>query len=534
MATELHLSGIAAGPEAKARRRRYKKWIFIGLLVVAAAAIVTLVLLIVNWPFTERGLIDVLQERSVRSVTIGHFHITYFPPGCVAEQISFLHRKHKDKPPLITIERISIRGSYWGMISPHKHLSSVRVDGMHVIVPPPDPSGGPNPIMPLTHSANPGTPVSIGTVVADGTVLEFIQRTPGKPPVRLTIHKLGLEGVGNDRPLNYRARIYNTNPPGIIDSKGSFGTWDPDNPASTPVQGWYTFTNANLGVYKVISGTLTSTGSFGGNLGAIAVRGSADVPNFHVTDSSHTRELRADFDATVAATDGNVILNKVLADFDHTTVAFTGAIEGQPKEPGKAVALSIQCDKGRIEDLLRLVIEDKQAPMSGNVSLRAQLFLPREPQSFLQDMRVDGQVGVGSGKFSSQEIQTTLARVTNSASKKDALPTENAATLVSELDGGVTVRNGTANLSNVQLEFPGGAASLSGSYNLMNYDIDLHGELATDGSPSAATTGFKAVILKAASPFLKKDGNGRKSVPFKISGNYHNPNVGLDLRGNKK
>jgi hypothetical protein len=56
--------------------------------------------------------------------------------------------------------------------------------------------------------------------------------------------------------------------------------------------------------------------------------------------------------------------------------------------------------------------------------------------------------------------------------------------------------------------------ALTGTYNLVNYDIDLHGTLITDGSASAATTGFKSFLLKAASPFLKKK-SGKQTVPFK-------------------
>jgi hypothetical protein len=69
---------------------------------------------------------------------------------------------------------------------------------------------------------------------------------------------------------------------------------------------------------------------------------------------------------------------------------------------------------------------------------------------------------------------------------------------------------------------------MNGTYNLLNYDIDLHGKLETQGSPSAATTGFKSFLLKAMTPFLKKKG-GRQVVPFKIDGNYRKVNMGLDL-----
>ena len=276
----------------------------------------------------------------------------------MAEEISFLHRKHKNKPPLITIQKLVVRGSYWGLIEPRKHLPKVQVYGMHITVPPPSPNGGPNPIMPLTHTSS-GPSVTIGAVTADGAELDFIQKTPGKKPVILNIGKLTIEGVGNDRPLNYRAVIRNPEPPGNIESQGQFGTWNADDPSATPLHGWYRFTDADLGVFKTISGNLKSTGLFGGTLGQIRVVGKVDVPNFHVADSAHTRDLAADFHATVAATDGNVVLDAVNAQFDRTKLICSGSIEGQKGDQGKAVALTIYSVTGRIEDLFNLFIQSR-------------------------------------------------------------------------------------------------------------------------------------------------------------------------------
>ncbi len=69
---------------------------------------------------------------------------------------------------------------------------------------------------------------------------------------------------------------------------------------------------------------------------------------------------------------------------------------------------------------------------------------------------------------------------------------------------------------------------MNGTYNLLDYNIDLHGKLDTRGSPSAAATEFKSVLLKALTPFLKKR-HGDQILPFKITGNYRKVDVGLDL-----
>ncbi len=529
MATQHDTLGPPTGIERpRVRRPQWLTQRMITTLACVAVVIgIGLLALALEWPFTKQALIDVLQERSVRSVVIDRFRITYFPPGCVAEGVSFLHRKHKNKPPLITIARIEVKGSYWGMVTPHKRLSSVRVYGMHVTVPPPNPNGGPNPVMPLTQSKS-SLSVIIGTVMADGAVLDFLQKNPANPPLRLVVNKLTLDGVGNDQPLNYRAIIYNPSPAGTIESGGRFGTWNPDNPAQTPVKGWYRYLHANLGMYKAISGTLESQGSFDGALRQINVVGRADVPNFHVTDSSHTRDLAADFRATVNATDGNVFLNDVLARFDRTTIRFSGTIEGHPGKNGKQVSLEMTSGSGRIEDLLDLFIEAKQPPLTGNISFTSHFELPPQPGSFVTGMQLQGRFGVGSGKFTNPDIQSSLNRISQSAAKKDKLSPENPATLVSNLQGKTIVENGVAHLSDLSLRVPGAEASLSGTYNLVNYNIDLHGALTTDGSASAATTGFKSFLLKAVSPFLKKK-SGRQTVPFKITGNYDKVQIGLDL-----
>jgi hypothetical protein len=91
------------------RRIRWKIWIPTVALTGAAAYIAIIAM---NWPFTQRAVIDVLQQRSLRAVTIGRFDRTYFPPGCIAEDVRFLHRKHKEKPPLITVRKLVLATNY--------------------------------------------------------------------------------------------------------------------------------------------------------------------------------------------------------------------------------------------------------------------------------------------------------------------------------------------------------------------------------------------------------------------------------------
>ncbi len=69
-------------------------WLIIGASLIVIAGIV-LIVLVWNWPFTQQAVTKALQDRFARTVQICSFRKTYFPPGCVAEGVSFLHRKRR-------------------------------------------------------------------------------------------------------------------------------------------------------------------------------------------------------------------------------------------------------------------------------------------------------------------------------------------------------------------------------------------------------------------------------------------------------
>ena len=50
--------------------------------------------------------------------------------------------------------------------------------------------------------------------------------------------------------MKYQAALVNPKPPGTIDSFGTFGPWNREEPSETPIAGKYTFENADLGVFR--------------------------------------------------------------------------------------------------------------------------------------------------------------------------------------------------------------------------------------------------------------------------------------------
>jgi hypothetical protein len=516
-------------PPAVPGKRRLVEWYGLALIGFALLVIIGFILVAVNWPFKKQAVIDALQESSAQSVRVDRFYRTYFPPGCVSEGIRFLHGKNKDEPPLITIQKLTIQGSYARIFTFQRHLPLVRVEGMRVTVPPKSPDGTSSRVMPVTQTKSKRS-TEIGTVIADGTVLDFLPTGAGKQPLHLMIHKLALDDLGKNQPISYRATIFNSKPPGEIQSTGRFGPWNPEDPRRTAVSGSYTFRNANLAFFKAISGTLYSKGKFSGILDHIEVAGTTDTPNFQVFNTSHTRRLTTEFHAALDATGGDTFLENVIGHFDRTTVAATGSVTG---ENGKLTSVDLFGTDGRIENLLDLFIKDKRAPMTGGVRFRAHVELPPESESFIKKLKLVGDFGIGGGKFMNPHTQGGIGKLSESAQKAEKWDhPEDPATVVSNLKGHVVAQDGIATLSNLSFSVPGAYARMHGTFSLIDHNVDLHGTLITTGKVGDATSGVKALLVKAITPLFKKRASA-KIVPFKITGKYQHTTVSLDLSAKK-
>ena len=507
-----------------------KRWILIILAGIFIAAGVWLVLLIRNWPFTQQAVAQALKDRFARQVRIRSFRPTYFPPGGVAEGVSFLHRRRKDMPPLITVTTLTIRGSYRGLLAFHKSVDKVEISGLKIQVPP---KNGDKPgLLPLTNSVS-GKTLTIGEITTDGALLEFISKEPGQEPFRLKIDELKLDNVSESGPVGFHAVLRNTVPPGEIRSDGQMGPWNEDDPGSTPVSGSYTYQNVKLGFFEGIKGTLSARGKLHGVIGEINSEGDVDVPDFRITGNSHAIHLSTKYESVVNGTNGDTELDKVQSTFQRTTFLSKGAIAGQSGERGKTVTLEMSAQRARVEDLLRLFASPARPSVIGPIQLRVKVRLPPGAQAFLTRLSLEGDFGIGGERFTNSSVQASVNKLSESAqgeSKKEQ--SEDSETTLSNLKGHVTLKNGIAALSNISFTEPGTLAEISGTYNLLDKSVNLHGVLHTNGKLSDTTTGFKAILLKAVGPLLKK--KTITVVPFTITGTSNQPAFALDLAGKRK
>ena len=83
-------------------------------------------------------------------------------------------------------------------------------------------------------------------------------RTAAAIPYRAPASAVG----GRDSAMRYDADLTIPKPPGTVKSTGNFGPWNASEPGDTPLQGDYTFDNADLGIFAAIAGTLVFERNF--------------------------------------------------------------------------------------------------------------------------------------------------------------------------------------------------------------------------------------------------------------------------------
>jgi len=519
-----------SGGQSRAQSARKK------LLVVAVIAAALLVLLVVllaaRWPFRQSAVVSALEEAGGGKVEIGSFRQIYFPSaGCVAERVTY--RLGSNAGPLATVDRLTIQSHLLGLLT--RHISRIRVDGMHVFVPP---SGS----QAKFQGLNPGS-TGIDTIEIHEGILEVPRKEPGKAAVTFRIHQLTLHPVTAVGSIHFAARFSNPEPPGEITASGQFGPW---KGVETPVDGDYTFHNADLGTFEGIAGILSSQGKFSGMLQHIDVSGKINIPDFEVKRSEHPMVLNSDFKAHVNGVNGDTFLDHVSSQFPKTTVVSEGKIVGTHGQRGKTATINLETRNGRIEDILLLFTKAAQPPMAGEVSFKGIAILPPGKIRFLKKVELEGDFGISDSNFTRPSTQEKVNQLSQNAQTetrekmakedkakgkdqegKDDSSDRSAPPVLSDLRGHVVLKNGTATLSNLSFYIPGAHAKMHGTYDLISEKIDLHGTLKMDSDLSDTTHGAKAVVLKLLDPFFKKK-RGGSDVPVKIGGDYHNPTFGMD------
>ena len=450
------------------------------------------------------------------------------------EGLLLRHKGRKDVPPMFAMKEFSFEVDLGTLFETPKIVRLVTLDGMEINIPP----KGQRPTLGSRDRADVNTDlqdsssktgVIIEKVLVRNSNLTILPAEQNKVPLRWGLHRVQLASVGVDVAMKYEAELTNAKPPGEIVSRGHFGPWVAGEPGDTPLDGAYTFDNADLGVFDGIAGILHSDGKFEGQLDSIAVQGQATVPDFRLKVAGNRVPLSTHFDVLVDGTNGNTVLRPVSGTLGRTSFTTSGGIIKHEGDVARGISLTVSMPKGNLQDLLRLAMKGPSF-MEGVISLRTKIDIPPlSSKKIKEKLLLDGNFEVSQGKFLRSSIQDkidTLSRRGQGQPKNQQIDE-----VVHRMSGVFQLNNEVMTFKSLSFAVPGAAVDLAGNYNLRADLLDFHGALRLQANVSQTMTGWKRWALKPVDPFFSKNGAGT-FLRIKVDGSADDPNFGLD-RGKK-
>lgn len=500
-------------------------------LIVIAVAVVVFVGLLYAFTPAIKSVIRKRTEAYLRArfqsdIQFSHFDVFLFPHVSVTIDGLVLRLQGRtDVPPLIQIQHVKFTASISGMLRKTFTIRSVELDGLQIHMPPKDSGARPKIHGTETDLAQ-KYPVLIHEIDANNALISIMRADPSKPPRDFPIHELVIKDFSFDSPASFHAVLTNPVPKGEIDCTGQFGPWSAEDPRRTPVAAGYTFSHADMGTIKGLSGTLRSTGKFSGPLDYLSVEGQTDTPDFALRMSAHPVNLHTDYTAIVDGTNGNVILKPVIAHFLHTTLVVNGEVADLTPEKGRTILLDAVSREATIEDLLYLTVKNDPPIMTGPATINAKIDIGEGDADILQRMTIDGQFGVADARFTSSDVQ---GKIDSLSRRAQGHPTDtDIGDVVSNLNAKFHLDKGVVNFARLSFGVPGANIALAGTYGLDSGEMDFHGKLLMQAKLSQTMTGAKSFFLKAVDPFFRGK-NGGSEVPIKITGTKDHPSFGLDF-----
>lgn len=437
--------------------------------------------------------------------------------GVKGEGLSLSYQGRSDIPPLLTVATFQCNVDLGTLRQQHPRVARIALDGVTIVVPPKSDS---------PHPENDGreSGVIIDNLDFANTRFVVLPKAAGRKPLEILLQELHLESAGLGQQMKYQASFTNPRPPGRIQSHGTFGPWRRDEPGDTPLAGTYDFSNADLGVFKAIAGTLHSTGNFAGTLSAVRVRGEADVPDFRLKSSGNRVPLATQFDAIVDGTNGNTVLQPVHAQLLNTSFQTSGAIIKREPNGRRAISLSVVMPQGHVEDCLLLAMKGKPF-MSGLLHMQAKISIPPLSGEVKDKLVLDGTYDIVRGNFLRDTVQDKIDELSRRGQGRP--DDENIENVFSDMSGAFRLEDAVMTFSRLTFEAPGAAVAVHGQYRMDGDVLDFHGTLKLQAKVSQTLVGWKRWLAVPFDPFFEKNGAGT-FLKIQIVGSAKNPKFGRD------
>jgi hypothetical protein len=518
--------------------------VIILLLLIGAA-----VLLLPSWasrstPYVRDRILEALNARFASKVDVDVLNIDVYPQAEVSgEGLRLRYMGRTDIPPLIAIGAFDASAGIRGLFGRPVHLRNVTLERLDIRIPPGGLKGpnAPDTREPARRDVAPppanavatsgkrdNSPILIDRIESTQARLEIPSRRAGRLPRIFEIENLVMDGFGLPEGARFHAGVLNPVPKGRIETSGTFGPWDTNDPDQTPIRGEYAFKNANLDVIKGIGGILSSVGTYQGVLERVEVEGQTETPDFTIDIAGQPVPLTTRFKAVVDGTNGDTWLDRVEAKLAESTIVASGAVVRTQDVKGRRITLDLHVTKARLEDLLRLAVKARKPPLTGRVDLTTKFLLPAGSTSVIERLQLDGRFTLAQARFTNLDIQKKITLLSQRG-RGDEEGDGAGESIVSNLRGRFALRKAQLSFAELAFSVPGASVELAGTYDLHAETMDFAGNLLTDASLADMTKGFKSILARVAQPFFRRPGGGSK-LPIRISGTRTHPLFRLDVK----
>jgi hypothetical protein len=480
-----------------------------------------------------RGWVTSTLSESLESeVELGAIRLNWAPLTLHAENLTVRHHGRTDVPPLLIVKSFSVDLRPTDLWS--QTLEHVKVDGLEVNIPPKDPNTGKRPLP--NPGGDDGSTKAKADSDSDGLVVKrltatnarmsIIPREDGKNPKVWDIIELDMKNLRSSEPATFTAALINPIPYGKIETTGTFGPWQTDEPGASPIDGDYTFA-ADLGTIAGLEGELNAIGKMGGTINQIATTGQTRTEKFRLSElEGDALPLTTAYEAVVDGTKGDVELKLVDVQLGKSKFVATGIVEGTKGIKGKRVVVNVKSDNANLGELLRFVSKAAQPPAYGRLAIDTAFDLPQGKEPILSRLQLEGSVRAERVTFTNDAVQDKIDLLSRRAQGRPGDTSIDE--VASRLSTKFVLRNGLFTYQGLQFMVQGADIRLNGTHSLRSKTLNLAGEVRLKATVSQTMTGFKSWLLKPFDPLFKKNGAGTRLV-IKVEGTQDQPKVGLDF-----
>jgi hypothetical protein len=467
------------------------------------------------WPYRYRRVEPTLENVFASQIKIEHYHRTYWPhPGFVADGLTLRRNTAQDLPPVGSMRRVRVVGSWIDLLLLRDRIGAVYADGLHVAIPAVGSEANKQDFPPGSSNDFEGPTTAVERFVVEGALLD-IMRTNGSR-YSFPIKRLVMTNLQKNAAAGYTVEMETPNASGHIVATGSFGPVIGGKLEQTPVTGKFTYDDVKLDGVSDLHGLLRSAGRFHGNLAGIEAQAESSVANFSVGKGRGVA-LSGSSSGAVDALNGDIQLHSVDLRLGKTVVHVVGQLVGGPK----VTDLDVSIAKGRVQDVLQPFMK-ANPPMVGPVRMHAHAHIggARNGEKFLDRLTMKGVFEIPSERLTSAATEKSLSAFSERAqgtAKDAATSAGEEQDVMSSVVGAVTITKGVAHASQLVFEVPGASVEANGTFDLRSEKVDMIGDLRMQTDLSHVTTGFKSFLLKPLAPFFRKKHAGAV-VPIRITG----------------